>query len=435
MLNYEETFPVGSALSQNLFLSLNDWSYGILFPRILIYIAIKFPLEYLPLTLFFMATLLWALYSVIIFWVIFYKTNRYSVATLAGLVLILVPFPQLGMQGVVWNSFWPMFIALTVVVCCSAYGESKQATICLSIFAFLTAASNPVAIVLLSLIAFDYWRNEFLRQKIKLFTSCFVFGLLFSLFVQFHQEPALRYLGEWDQKLAQKTPTLLRLEESGAHIVRYVSSPKILNVVQGVPGSVKYLLTQMSPEPFASRWILIEDTSTNLIHLVLLASILFGAPLVGVLSLRRKSPKSDISKIIIRFGVVFVIVEALQIYLIGGVVQTRQLLFVPVCCYWLAVFLLLPQTLKIRAKLQSAVSVGVVFLVVIFGLLIEQNFRDPFSVDGRNRYHHEPLWQDALEIARKNCAELLPNNQIIISQIDDVTADAPVVVKCKFIAK
>lgn len=136
MLNNEERIAVGSALSQNFFLSLNDWSYGILLPRIFISLAIKFPLEYLPIILLLMATLLWAIYSLIIFSVIFRATNRYSIATLAGLLLILVPLPGLGMQGVVWNSFWPMFIALTAVVCCSAYGSSKSSTIGLSILAF-----------------------------------------------------------------------------------------------------------------------------------------------------------------------------------------------------------------------------------------------------------------------------------------------------------
>ena len=90
MLNNEERIAVGSALSQNFFLSLNDWSYGIMFPRILIHLAVKSPLEYLPITLFSIATLLWALYSLIIFWLIFRATNRYSIATLAGLLMSYV---------------------------------------------------------------------------------------------------------------------------------------------------------------------------------------------------------------------------------------------------------------------------------------------------------------------------------------------------------
>jgi hypothetical protein len=70
MLNNEERIAVGTALSQNLFLSINDWSYGTLFTRILIQLAVKSPLEYLPITLFSIATLLWAVYSLIIFWLI-----------------------------------------------------------------------------------------------------------------------------------------------------------------------------------------------------------------------------------------------------------------------------------------------------------------------------------------------------------------------------
>lgn len=139
-------------------------------------------------------------------------------------------------------------------------------------------------------------------------------------------------------KTYKSSPTFMRLQESGADRVRNVSSPSMSHLINGIPGTIKYLLTQMAPEPFASRWILTEDILTNLIHLVLLASILFVVPLVCVLFLRRKSPNSEIPKVIFRFSIVFIIVEAVQIYLIGGVVQTRQLLFVPVCCYWLAIF-------------------------------------------------------------------------------------------------
>ena len=71
-----------------------------------------------------------------------------------------MPLPELGMQGIVWNSFWPMFIALGVVVACRAYGESKRTTYLLALFAFLTAASNPVAGVLMLLLGFDYvWQK------------------------------------------------------------------------------------------------------------------------------------------------------------------------------------------------------------------------------------------------------------------------------------
>ena len=439
MLNNEERIAVGSALSQNLFLSLNDWSYGILFPRILIHLAVKSPLEYLPITLFLIATLLWAFYSLVIFCIIFRVTNRYSIATLAGLLLILVPLPGLGMQGVVWNSFWPMFTALTVVICCSAYDTSKSAMVGLSILAFFTAASNPVTAVLLVLIAFDYWRNEFSRNKILLFASSLFAGLMFSLYVQVRQEPPYRYLGEWTQELAQTSQTFGWIEEAGGQRVREVPPFNVFNIVQGIPGSIKYFLTQMAPEPFASRWILTESVLSNLFHVFLLAAVFFAVPLGAVLFLRRRNPDSRVPQIVLRLSVIFVLVEALQIYLIGGVVQTRQLLFAPICCYWLAIFLLLPRTLKTKLKFQFAISIGVVSLLLVFGLLAKQNFRDPLDVKlplvGNGRYEEKDLWQPALKIAREKCDTLSPDAIIIISQKTEIWADAPVVVKCKFIAK
>lgn len=439
MLNNEERIAVGSALSQNFFLSLNDWSYGILLPRIFISLAIKFPLEYLPIILLSMATLLWTIYSLIIFSVIFRATNRYSIATLAGLLLILVPLPGLGMQGVVWNSFWPMFSALTAVVCCSAYGSSKSSTIGLSILAFFTAASNPVTAVLLVLIIFDYWRDQVSRKKIQFFASSLFIGLLFSLYVQVCQEPQYRYLGDWTQELAQTSQTFGWIEEAGGNRVRGVPPFDISNIVRGVPGSVKYLLTQMAPERFASEWILTEDAFSNLTHIVVLMAVFFVVPLVSVLLLRRKSPYSPIPKIMLRLGIVFVAVEVLQIYLIGGVVQTRQLLFVPVCCYWLAVFLLLPRSFKTTFNLHGVFSICVIFLLLVFGLLTKQNFRDPLDVKlplvGNGRYEERDLWRPALKIAREKCETMSSDEIIIISQKTDIWVDAPVVVKCKYIAK
>ena len=439
MLNNEERIAVGSALSQNFLLSLNDWSYGILFPRVLISLAIKSPLEYLPMILFLMATLLWALYSLIIFWVIFRATQRYTVATLAGLALILVPLPGLGMQGVVWNSFWPMFTALSAAICCSAYDTSNSAVIGLSVLAFFTAASNPISAVLLVLIIFDYWRNKFFRDKIRFLALSLFIGLLFSLYVQVRQEPPYRYLGDWTQELAQTSQTFGWIEEAGGNRNRGVPSLNMSNIVNGIPGSVKYLLTQMAPEPFASRWILTETALSNLMHLVVLTAVFFAVPFFGALLLRRKNPESPIPKIVLRLGIVFVIVEMLQIYLIGGVVQTRQLLFAPVCCYWIAIFLLIPRTLKTRPNLQGAISVGVISLVLVFALLTKQNFRDPLDIKlplvGNGRYEEKDLWRPALKIAREKCETMSPDEIVIISQKTDIWVDAPVVVKCKYIAK
>jgi len=436
MLNYEERIAVGSALSQSLLLSLNDWSYGLLVPRILISLAVKFPLEYLPIVLVFIATFLWAFYSLIIFWAVYRTTGRYVVAMCASLVLILVPLPGLGMQGVVWNSFWPMFIALTVLVAVCNYGGSKVATIAIATFAFLTAASNPVSAVLLVLVGFDYYRNHKERNKILVVGVSLFMGLLFSLFVQIRQEPPMRYLGEWTQDSAQTSETLTGLVESGANRIRSAPTRDVITIVRSAPGSVKYLLTQMSPEPLASEWILSEAFSSNLSHLLILSSVFFGLPLCRLLQLTRKKLDFHILKSVLRISLVIVGTFVLQIILIGGVVQTNQFLFVPVCCYWIAITFLIPKSFNKRLDSQSLIAVGMLSLILIFSVLVKQNFRDPTDLklsqvdEGENA-----LWRIALNTAREKCKTISPNELIIINQKREFGFDASVVVKCKFIAK
>ena len=439
MLNYEERIAVGSALSQSLFLSLNDWSYGTLLPRILISLAVKFPLEYLAVVLFFIATLLWAFYSLIIFWAVYHTTGRYVVAMCASLVLILVPLPGLGMQGVVWNSFWPMFIALTVLVAVSNYGGSKVATIAIAIFAFLTAASNPVSAVLLVLVGFDYYRNRKERSKVVLVGASLFMGLLFSLFIQIRQEPQMHYLGEWTQEMAQTSQTFGWLEESGANRIRSAPPIDIVEVLRSVPGSVKYLLTQMSPEPLASEWILSEAFSSDLSHILILSSIFFGLPLWGLLQIKRRKLDLHAPKVVVRFSLIIVVTFVLQIILVGGVAQTNQFLFVPVCCYWIAVAFLIPKSFNKKLGSQSLIVAGMLALILVFSILVKQNFRDPLDIKlpqvGGGRYEENPLWQIALNNAREKCKTISPNELIVITQKNDIWFDAPVVVKCKFIAK
>ena len=436
MLNYEERIAVGSALSQSLLLSLNDWSYGLLVPRILISLAVQFPLEYLAVVLFFIATFLWAFYSLIIFWAVYRTTGRYVVAMCASLVLILVPLPGLGMQGVVWNSFWPMFIALTVLVAVCNYGGSKVATIAIAIFAFLTAASNPVSAVLLVLVGFDYLCNRKERIKILVVGVGLFIGLLFSLFIQIRQEPPMRYLGEWTQEMAQTSQTFGWIEESGANRIRSAPPIDVITTIRSVPGSVKYLLTQMSPEPLASEWILTEAFSSNLSHILILSSIFFGLPLCGLLQIKRRKLDIHAPKVVVRFSLIIVVTFVLQIILVGGVAQTNQLLFVPVCCYWIAITFLIPKSLNKRLGLQSLIAVGTLALMLIFSLLVKQNFRDPTDLklssidDGENA-----LWRIALKNARETCKSNSPGELIIINQKREFGFDASVVVKCEFIAE
>jgi hypothetical protein len=441
ILHYEETIAVASALSQSFFATLNDFAYGLLVPRILIFLAVQLPLENLPITLLTIATLLWAIFSTIIFWVIFKKTHRYLPAFLASLVLILVPLPELGMQGIVWNSFWPMFIALGVVVACRAYGESKQTTFLVALFAFLTAASNPVAGVLVLLLGFDYICHKALRKKVLVVSVGLFVGMVFSLFVQINQEPPLRYLGEWTQELAQTSETLGRLEDSGAATVRKAPPIDAVAIFKGLPGTIKYLLTQIAPEPIASRWVASSSLGSDVLRIGFLFAVFLILPL-GALSLqtcRNNESKFKENGDTLRLFSAAALVLVLQIILISGTLQTRQLLFAPICFYWIAIFTISPAVSKLQHLNHSAVPAVVLILAIIFALTALQNFRDPFDSNprqgGMGRYEEDPLWTLALSRALGECQNMQPDDVVIISQKEEIWVDSPVVIRCKFITR
>ena len=441
ILHYEETIAVASALSQSFFATLNDFAYGLLVPRILIFLAVQLPLEYLPITLLTIATFLWAIFSMIIFLVIYKKTHRYLPSFLASLVLILVPLPELGMQGIVWNSFWPMFIALGVVVACRAYGESTRTTYLIALFAFLTAASNPVTGVLMLLLGFDYIGHKALRKRVLAIGVGLFVGMVFSLFVQINQEPPLRYLGDWTQELAQTSETLGRLEDSGAATLRKAPSVDAAAVFKGLPGTIKYLLTQIAPEPIASRWVASSSLSTDVLRIGTLFAVFLILPL-GAISLqiyRIKESKLKELGATLRLFLAAALVLILQIVLISGTVQTRQLLFAPICFYWIAIFTILPAVFKLQHLKRSAVSTVISVLAIIFAFAVLQNFRDPFDSNprqgGMGRYEEDQLWTLALSRALGECQNMQPDDIVIISQKEEIWVDSPVVIRCKFITQ
>ena len=439
ILHYEETIPVASALSQNFFATLNDAAYGTLVPRILIFLAVQMPLEHLPITLLTIATILWAIFASVIFVVVYQKTHRYLPAFLASLVLILVPLPELGMQGIVWNSFWPMFIALGVVVACRAYGESRRTTYLVAFFAFLTAASNPVSGVLMLLLGFDYVWHKVSRKKVFVIGFGLLMGMIFSLYVQINQEPPLRYLGEWTQEFAQSSETFGRLEDSGAIKVRQAPPIDLIVVAKSAPGTIKYLLTQMIPEPYASRWILTDPWKVSLTQVIFILSILGAYPLIVLTSSEQTRHNKYLRDSFFRIVFVLVLILVFQSLIIGDIVQSKQYLFGPVSFYWVDIFLMAPLMTSVEFRRAPVLHMLFSLLFITSFIQTVQNFRDPHDVSGEDggpgRYEENQLWKIALSRSRSDCMSRSPDEIIIINQKDGIIFDAPIVIRCRYITQ
>ena len=116
---------------------------------------------------------------------------------------------------------------------------------------------------------------------------------------------------------------------------------------------------------------------------------------------------------------------------------------------------MIPKSFNKRLDSQSLIAVGMLALILVFSVLVKQNFRDPFDIKlpqvvcvrfkenpevGCGRYETNPSWRIALINARENCKTISPDELIIITQKtrdarNDLWLDASMVVKCKFIAK
>ena len=133
------------------------------------------------------------------------------------------------------------------------------------------------------------------------------------------------------------------------------------------------------------------------------------------------------------------LVLILQIVLISGTVQTRQLLFAPICFYWLANFTILPAVIELKHLNRLAVPTVISVLAIIFAFAALQNFRDPFDSNprqgGMGRYEEDQLWTLALSKALGECQDMQPDDIVIISQKEEIWVDSPVVIRCKFITQ
>jgi len=332
-----------------------------------------------------------------------------------------------------------MFIALGAVFSVQAYGRSKSATWAVSIFAFLTASSNPIALVLVAILLIDWLFVPSMRRNISVIFGGLLLGIVFSLAVQVRQEPALNYLGEWTQEFAQTSETLGRLEESGAATLRRAPDVDLPQIIRGLPGSVKFLLTQMMPEPFASRWILTETAAKNLAQTGLAFVFLILIPVVVTWRQMKRESSRLRTNPTLRLFLLAALSFAVQVALIGGVVQSRQYLFAPICFVWIGTALSFSKLLAERRPGLKLEHVLAVVVTAIFLANVKQNFRDPLEIEprqgGMGRYEDIDLWKPALDRARTDCQNMDAKSVVIVSQKDETWIDSPVVVQCQYITK
>lgn len=427
-LHWEEALPVGGALTRAIWRNLDDQAYGTLFPRVVLEAAVLAPLPHLPVVTFAAATAIWVACILVVACALAPSVGPWW-SCAAALTLALVPLPDVAMQGNVWNSFWPMWVALAVWVAAGVTPRTRPGAGAVGVGAFLTAASNPIGSVLALPLA---WRLRHRRARLSadgLALSGVAVGTAFSLACYVTQEPQTAYLGLWHPDTPQEHRAFKTIHEAGATATRGVAGLDVAGLLERAPGTLRYVVTQAMPAPWDARLLEPGTTATFLAALVVGAALVWLAarsargtdqvPADAARGLR--SPRAVAGRIMALAGLGLV-----AQYVLVADMRGFQYVFVPVACGWICAVLLAGAA----ARSGGLRLVGVVPLLVVGAVAMVQEFRDGRDPE-IDRYPSTPAWADGLARARAECAASAPDEVVVISQDETYWMDAPVFVRCR----
>ena len=416
-LHFEETFMVGASRSLSLNAVWNDFAYGTFIQRTLVEISSLFALKWTPMILVALAVLTWWMSTMWVYLKLIHLGTADSVAFVGPLVLCLVPLPDLAYIGINGSIGFPLTAAVIVISSISTLPNDRQAaTFELSMF-LLIAASTPTALigggiaVLLWLFNYGSRRTHFLRA-LAIFMGTGVSAVMARI-----QEPTMTYIGDWVPDTSYEREVFDRLTEAGGFITRERASVGIVDTILNIPGTLRFIVTQFYPEPWASRAILETGGFTKLLQVVL--PLLLVVVIVAILA-RMRSYKIDSAVMRVALGLFLAAAMSVIVqHILVGQLTLRQYLFLPLVFFWMAILVLFSGAVVARSGRAVFLLLP---LVAVFVFAASQNFRDPFQENprqgGTGRYASEDLWRPALEKARAECENLEEDEVVVVSQFD-----------------
>jgi hypothetical protein len=414
-LHWEEALPVGGAITRAIWRNLDDQAYGTLLPRLILEVATLGPLPHLPVVTFAAASAAWIVCMLVVARALA-PTLGPAWAAVAGLSLALVPLPDVAMQGNVWNSFWPMWVALATWIAAGAEPRTRTGAGAVGAGALLVAASNPIAPVLAVPLAWRLVRRRRWRSADGLALAGLAAGTAFSAACHLLQEPQTAYLGLWHPDTPEEHRAFKTIYEAGATATRGVAGPDLGGLVARAPGTARYVLTQAMPAPWNAR--LLEPGSTG--------TLAIAIAVAGVLvALAAWSARGGARAVAGRLAALAVLGVGAQ-YVLVSEMRTAQYVFVPVACGWICAAILAGAA----ARAGAARPLGVLPLLLVGAVAAVQTFRDGRDAE-IDRYPSTAAWADGLARARAECAGLGPEDVVVISQDETYWMDAPVFVRCR----
>jgi len=325
--------------------------------------------------------------------------------------------PDAAILGRLTDVGFPVGVLVATLVIVSKSSANLRDRVVEFALLIIATASTPTALVAVPILLVWLALNDHQRRLNFQRLLAIIIGALISFLLYQVQDPTMSYLTDWKPKETYEREVLSRLTESGSLEVRARASVGLGELVTNLPGSIRFVITQMYPEPWASRAILETKGSAKLLQVVVPIFLV----ILCVLFIRR-TRKPPVSRTIIELAFGLFLGSAFAVlvqHVLVGQLTLRQYLFLPVTLFWMAILLLFSGAVVARSGRAICLLLP---LVVVFVFAASQNFRDPFQENprqgGMGRYASHEVWRPALEVARKKCSKLTDETIVVVTQVD-----------------
>ncbi|MFM8968882.1 MAG: hypothetical protein ACKOI3_01310 [Actinomycetota bacterium] len=416
-LHYEESVMVGSTRSESLISVWNDFSYGVFIQRFFVEFVSLWDLEWTPKLSVAFAVIIWLGCCLYLRFLLVRGGSGSFPAFLAPLALCLLPLPEIAYLGLLATIGLPLSALLVALVATPFASRSRPLRVLELGTILIIAMSTPPALVAVPILLVWLALNDDQRRLNFQRLLAIIIGALISFLLYQVQDPTMSYLKDWKPTETYEREVLSRLSESGSLEVRARASVGLGELVTNLPGSIRFVITQMYPEPWASRAILETKGSAKLLQVVVPIFLV----ILCVLFIRRiRKPPVSRTIIELAFGLFLGSAFAVLVqHVLVGQLTLRQYLFLPVTLFWMAILLLFGGAVVARSGRAICLLLP---LVVVFVFAASQNFRDPFQENprqgGMGRYASHEVWRPALEVARKKCSKLTDETIVVVTQVD-----------------
>ena len=418
-LHFEESVMVAASRSLSFGEVWNDNSYGGLIQRGLAEFSTLFALSEAPMALVSAAVLVWFACAMSIY--LFLQQKRISnfVALVAPLSLCLTPMPDGALIGLVSGLGFPLGVIAGAIASFKKAPIGRRSLTFEIVILFVIASSTPTGLVGAGVAVVLWLVNYGSRRTHLLRISAIFAGTGLSAVIARIQEPTMTYIGDWVPDTGYEREVFVRFTDAGAFKTRERASVGLIDTIQKVPGTLRFIITQFYPEPWASRAILETGGFTKLLQVVLPLLLV----IVMILACMRRH---KIDSAVMRVALGLFLAAAMSVivqHILVGQLGSRQYLFLPLVFFWMAILVLFSGAVVARSGRAMAFILP---LAVVFAFTASQNFRDPFQENprqgGTGRYSPEDLWRPALKKAQVACENLEDDEVVVISQFDPESA-------------